>query len=345
MSYRDFKSRPQRKKQLTSDDIKSDLYLSKFAIRVFFTEFALDWQLKTEDNFSTSDLTKCKKLFEELGYISTGVYSELSESVRECLYLTNPNIERIDRVNPICYRRTNNFFRDCKDFLMDEIIKQWKDNESILTFYQKLVKKHQSMKIIKENKHKEELELEYRTVRTPDKINYDKPTLKLRNNDIAFLEARAELLHEGKILPINDRDKLLLQVQQQKVELLSSVCGSDLIVIDEDKKSITKSFEIELIDILTEQKNITNRITTQYKGLYEGLHEEELELLSEPAKITKNYKKDVINEDISKKDRKELNSKYESDLEGTSLFTRKINMENENKKCDDLFNELEEMVE
>ena len=85
------------------EDIKEDLYLSKFAIRVFYMGYAIDSQFKM-DNFQTGDLNKAKKLFDELGLMEPTTWEEflnILDTVKEAgkIPLLSGNAQRWNIVN------------------------------------------------------------------------------------------------------------------------------------------------------------------------------------------------------------------------------------------------------
>ena len=256
------------KKTLTINDIPKDIYLSMFAIRVYFMEFAIDHQLKAEDNFKGADITKCKDLFHKLGFIHTSSYSSLNELYRECIYLTNPNIDRIDKINPITYRRTLTFKNLFETQLKNLIFDNFKDHEPLLIFYNSLEKKFKSYEFIKSQKLKEERELDHREVKNPSGNNYFKPTVKKRNKELLFFQVRAEFLLENPDRCITDRDLKLLEVQTNKendLKLLLHNTSSNQLVVREDKKNVLTEYKEELINIYDNFKRM-NRPDTIHKS-------------------------------------------------------------------------------
>lgn len=254
----------QQNKTPTIKDISKDMYLSMFAMRVYFMEFALDWQLKTEDNFKGSDIAKCKELFHTKGLIHTGTYSTLNELFRECIYLSNPHIERIDNLNPITYRRTLTFKKLFESTLRDEILTNFKDNETIMIYYKTLQSKYKSYEFIKHQKIKEEKELDYREVKNPNGTSYLKPTIKKRQTELLYFEVRAEYLLSNPHRAETEKDKLMLQIQQEKVsdlKLLSNGSNTDLVLYNQEEQGIIQEYHTKFID-MKKQLAFNNRSKT-----------------------------------------------------------------------------------
>lgn len=338
------------KKALTIEDIKEDLYLSKFAIRVFFMGYAIDSQFKM-DNFQTGDLNKAKKLFDELGLISTSYYSDLKELDRECIYLSNPNFDKIDKQNPICYV-SNQYFNSIGGNLIVELSDKWQSNAGVMDLVNNLQKKKDSFKILRLEKYKQEKTLLMREVRMPG-TTYHKPTIKKREMDIAFLDARSELLHEGKITAKNELDEQLLQLQNTKILQIEHIKSNDstaLVVINKNTDLIEVEYKNNLLTVKDNYDNNKKfkNINSSDNTMDETRTVNIAALFQDVVKVPKNDIPQQLTDDPVKKQTKKQEYEERDEAEIDCVLFKDRSIENKclgHNNAEKFLEELEEFVE
>lgn len=103
---------------------------------------------------------------------------------------------------------------------------------------------------------------------------------------------------------------------------------------------ILKQRKKQELSVVKDEVLVEDKITTEYSGMFKGLSSDELNNLSKQVSIPKNDDKSIINTDLTKKDKEELNKTYAKNLDGASVFNRKIDFVSENKKCESLLDSL-----
>ena len=354
-------------KEITIEDFYNDMTRAKFYTMLVLRQYVLDFDIEKTLNITKTRANKYAEELHNLSLLEYKVFSDLEFRQQEILYgLYDREYKSLFTGSNIVFQLSDYGKKQGKQ-LFSHIVSQYKETPVYFDFVkqqnQEKLKTQTRTNLLDEDEKENNVITRKIPVSKNQTIQIDINTNKKKKMKLDLMSHRLHLIQSGEKSNITKFDEEILEWTENKTKLQSELkllsnklelltdenneCNS--LVVQQENSSNIVQYETEMSIKGQELVTLNNDIIlkydkendTHYQSKYfNDLTGSEIDEICKEVIVPKNYDKTLINTDLSKNDKKELSEKYSSELDGASVFNRKIDFDKENKKCGDIFNDL-----